>query len=156
MIVVIFKLLPQWESFLGLEGPGRRDTRAPSAGSTRDCKPHGSPPRPSLAGVTSCRPDLAMRTPRGPPSRPALLLLLLLLGGAHGLFPEEPPPLSVAPRDCEWGVLRWGRESPSPGSHQARLTLALDHTLPLPSPRPESLSRVRGQWARTPEPLRRR
>ena len=115
MIVVIFKLLPQWESFPGLEGSGLRDTRAPSAGSNRDCRPHGSQPRPSHAVVTSCRPDLAMRTPRGPPSGPALLLLLLLLGGAHGLFPEEPPPLSVAPRDCEWGVLRWGRESPSPG-----------------------------------------
>ena len=56
-----------------------------------------------------------MRTPRGPPSRPALLLLLLLLGGAHGLFPEEPPPLSVAPRDCEWGVLRWGGSPPPRG-----------------------------------------
>nr|XP_044990938.1 semaphorin-6B [Jaculus jaculus] len=41
-----------------------------------------------------------MRTPRAPPPGPALLLLLpLLLGAAHGLFPEEPPPLSVAPRD---------------------------------------------------------
>nr|XP_025874999.1 LOW QUALITY PROTEIN: semaphorin-6B [Vulpes vulpes] len=40
-----------------------------------------------------------MRTPRAPPPRPAPLLLLLLLGGANGLFPEEPPPLSVAPRD---------------------------------------------------------
>lgn len=49
-----------------------------------------------------------------------------------------------------------GGSPPPPGSHQARLTLALDHTLPLPSPRPESLSRVRGQWARTPDPLRRR
>ncbi|XP_008835198.1 semaphorin-6B [Nannospalax galili] len=27
------------------------------------------------------------------------LLLLLLLGGSYGLFPEEPPPLSVAPSD---------------------------------------------------------
>ncbi|XP_022381453.1 semaphorin-6B [Enhydra lutris kenyoni] len=40
-----------------------------------------------------------MRTPRAPPPRPAPLLLLLLLGGANGLFPEEPPPISVAPRD---------------------------------------------------------
>uniref|UniRef100_A0A673UW24 Semaphorin 6B n=1 Tax=Suricata suricatta TaxID=37032 RepID=A0A673UW24_SURSU len=40
-----------------------------------------------------------MRTPRAPPPRPAPLLLLLLLGEANGLFPEEPPPLSVAPRD---------------------------------------------------------
>ncbi|XP_064429095.1 semaphorin-6B isoform X2 [Mirounga angustirostris] len=40
-----------------------------------------------------------MRTPRAPPPRPAPLLLLLLLGGANCLFPEEPPPLSVAPRD---------------------------------------------------------
>lgn len=54
----------------------------------------------------SRRPDLAMRTPRAPPPRPAPLLLLLLLGEANGLFPEEPPPLSVAPRDCEWGSQR--------------------------------------------------
>ncbi|XP_075391730.1 semaphorin-6B [Tenrec ecaudatus] len=40
-----------------------------------------------------------MRTPRAPPPRPALLLLLLLLEGFHCLFPEEPPPLHVAPRD---------------------------------------------------------
>ncbi|KAK2087090.1 Semaphorin-6B [Saguinus oedipus] len=40
-----------------------------------------------------------MQTPRASAPRPALLFLLLLLGGAHGLFPEEPPPLSVAPRD---------------------------------------------------------
>ncbi|XP_054982467.1 semaphorin-6B isoform X2 [Sorex araneus] len=40
-----------------------------------------------------------MRTPRAPPLRPALQILLLLLGGTHGLFPEESPPLSVAPRD---------------------------------------------------------
>lgn len=38
-----------------------------------------------------------MRTPRASP--PGLVLLLLLLGGGRGLFPEEPPPLSVAPRD---------------------------------------------------------
>lgn len=57
--------------------------------------------RPSPAGLISRRPDLAMRTPRAPPPRPAPLLLLLLLGGANGLFPEEPPPLSVAPRDCK-------------------------------------------------------
>ena len=49
-----------------------------------------------------------MRTPRAPPPRPAPLLLLLLLGEANGLFPEEPPPLSVAPRDCEWGGPRGG------------------------------------------------
>ncbi|KAM5238617.1 semaphorin-6B [Ctenodactylus gundi] len=40
-----------------------------------------------------------MQTPRAPPPRATLPLLLLLLGGARGLFPEEPPPLSVAPRD---------------------------------------------------------
>lgn len=66
------------------------------------------------AGVTSRHPDLAMRTSRVPPTRPALLLLLLLLRGAHGLFPEEPPPLSVAPRDCEWGS--WGRGRTDRGS----------------------------------------
>lgn len=71
-------------------------------------------PGPSPAGLTSRRPDLAMRTPRAPPPRPAPLLLLLLLGRANGLFPEEPPPLSVAPRDCEWGS--WGSRGPEEGS----------------------------------------
>lgn len=158
-------ITPQWGIFLEIEGPRRRGSRAPSAGSNGDCKLHGSPHGPSLAGVTSCRSDLAMRTPRAPPPRPALLLLLLLLGGSHGLFPEEPPPLSVAPRDCEWGAWRGGvpREGlapqldqlpPPPGAHQARLTLALNHTPPRPLPRPEPLSRVRGQRARTPDPRR--
>uniref|UniRef100_A0A8C5ZV74 Sema domain-containing protein n=1 Tax=Marmota marmota marmota TaxID=9994 RepID=A0A8C5ZV74_MARMA len=40
-----------------------------------------------------------MRTAGAPPPCPALMLLLLLLGDSQGLFPEEPPPLSVAPRD---------------------------------------------------------
>lgn len=40
-----------------------------------------------------------MRTPRAPPLRQALQILLLLLGGTYGLFPEESPPLSVAPKD---------------------------------------------------------
>uniref|UniRef100_I3NBX9 Semaphorin-6B n=1 Tax=Ictidomys tridecemlineatus TaxID=43179 RepID=I3NBX9_ICTTR len=40
-----------------------------------------------------------MRTAGAPPPGPALMLLLLLLGDSQGLFPEEPPPLSVAPRD---------------------------------------------------------
>lgn len=85
--------------------------------------------RPSPAGLISRRPDLAMRTPRAPPPRPAPLLLLLLLGGANGLFPEEPPPLSVAPRDCKWG----SRGSPSPegGSHSQ---LGLLPTSPRGSP----------------------
>ena len=61
------------------------------------------------------------------------------------------PPGTVSGEACDGGG------SPPPrGSLPARLTLVLDHTLPLPSPRPESLSRVRGQWARTPDPLRRR
>uniref|UniRef100_A0A8C0PBX7 Sema domain-containing protein n=1 Tax=Canis lupus familiaris TaxID=9615 RepID=A0A8C0PBX7_CANLF len=93
--------------FPGFEGPGRCGSRAPSLGGGRDCRPRPHrqapppppPPPPPPAGVTSRRPDLAMRTPRAPPPRPAPLLLLLLLGGANGLFPEEPPPLSVAPRD---------------------------------------------------------
>ncbi|KAM4856940.1 semaphorin-6B isoform X1 [Urocitellus parryii] len=53
----------------------------------------------ALSGVTSRHLALAMRTAGAPPPGPALMLLLLLLGDSQGLFPEEPPPLSVAPRD---------------------------------------------------------
>lgn len=53
-----------------------------------------------LSGVICGHPVLTMWTPRVPPPRPALsFFLLLLLGVTYGLFPEEPPPLSVAPRD---------------------------------------------------------
>lgn len=76
-----------------------------------------------------------MRTPRVPPPRPALLLLLLLLGGAHGLFPEELPPLSVAPRDCEWGS--WGR-----GIRREGLAPQLSLLFPLP----QGLTRPGSPW----------
>lgn len=55
--------------------------------------------RKFLPSCHLCHLALAMLTSRAPPPRPALLFLLLLLRSTCGLFPEEPPPLSVAPRD---------------------------------------------------------
>lgn len=54
----------------------------------------------------------------GPPARVPLVLLLLLAAErtARGTFPEEPPPIAVAPPDCErppgllWGAGGLGRE----------------------------------------------
>lgn len=99
-----------------------------------------------LAGVTCGHLVLAMPTPRAPPPRPALLLLLLL-GVAHGLFPEEPPPLSVAPRDCESGNSGWERRGPGWAGSCFRA-----HPPSTPAPRPEPLPRVRGQRAWSSDP----
>lgn len=85
-----------------------------------------------------------MWTPRVPPPRPALsFFLLLLLGVTYGLFPEEPPPLSVAPRDCESGE-RWAGVCQGLWYTGSCFQMNPPST---PSLRLEPLSRVRGQRA---------